>query len=78
MRPLHGKDRTTESKVVHRELRQTLNADRRLRFGASGRMLALVCECGELACHRTVLMTPEQYDAAQPGPILHPSHTSTG
>jgi hypothetical protein len=74
--PLQVKDRATERDVVHCELRQALNADRRRRFGASGRLLALVCECGELSCHQTVLMTPEQYDAQQPELILHPSHPS--
>jgi hypothetical protein len=68
---------TAEPDAVHCELRQALNADRRRRFGSSGRLLALVCECGELSCHRTVLMTPEQYDAQQPGLILHPSHLPT-
>jgi hypothetical protein len=68
---------TAEPDAVHCELRQALNADRRRRFGSSGRLLALVCECGELSCHQTVLMTPEQYDAQQPGLILHPSHLPT-
>jgi hypothetical protein len=38
--------------------------------------LALVCECGKSNCHRTVLMTPDEYDA-QPGPILYPGHAPT-
>ena len=71
-----SKDRATQDRAVHSELRQSLNADRRRRFGDSGRPLALVCECGNSTCHRTVLMTPKQYDA-QPGPILYPGHAPT-
>lgn len=57
------------------ELRQVLNADRRRRFGSDpGRVLALVCECGQTGRHRTVLMTQAEYDDAQPGVILHPVH----
>src|SRR5204862_8154952 len=71
-----SKDRATQDRAVHSELRQSLNADRRRRFGDSGRPLALVCECGNSTCHRTVLMTPDEYDA-QPGPILYPGHAPT-
>jgi hypothetical protein len=56
------------------EMRQMLNADRRRAFGSDpSRVLALVCECGEANCVRTVLMTQAEYDA-QPGVILHPDH----
>jgi hypothetical protein len=65
-----------EPKLVHCELRQALNADRRRRFGASGRLIALVCECGDLGCHKTVIMTPEQYDERQPGLILYQGHSA--
>ena len=51
-----------------------LNDDRRRRFGATGRTLALLCECGEMDCYRTVLLSTAEYDAARPGPILHPDH----
>lgn len=53
-----------------------MNADRRRRFGQTGRDLALVCECGDPDCHRTVLLSTEDYDARRPGLILHPEHTS--
>jgi hypothetical protein len=56
-----------------RDLRP-LNDDRRRRFGTAGRTLALLCECGTADCHRTVLLTTDEYDAVRPGPILHPDH----
>lgn len=57
-------------------LRQVFNADRRRKLGGPdpGGVLALMCECGDRTCHRTVLMTQAEYDAAQPGVILHPDH----
>jgi len=55
-------------------LRQRLNADRRRRFGAANRMLGLLCECGEPDCHRTVVLSTEDYDARPPGAIVHPEH----
>lgn len=58
------------------DLRLRMNADRRCRFGQSGRDLALVCECGDPDCHRTVLLSPQDYDARRPGLILHPEHAS--
>jgi hypothetical protein len=70
------KDRTTNSKAVHGELRQKLNADRRRRFGDSGRVLALVCECGDPTCRETVLLTPEEFDRTRPGAVVHPAHAS--
>jgi hypothetical protein len=51
-----------------------MNADRRRRFGADGRTMALLCECGDGDCHRTVVLTADEYDARRPGPILHPEH----
>jgi hypothetical protein len=59
---------------AHEDLRPELNDDRRRRFGESGRQLALLCECGDADCKRTVLLTPAEYDAARPGSILHPEH----
>lgn len=59
---------------AHEDLRPQLNADRRRRFGETGRMLALLCECGNADCHRTVVLSAEDYDARRPGPILHPDH----
>jgi hypothetical protein len=53
-----------------------LNADRRRRFGETGRTIALVCECGDASCRRTVLLTPKEYDAVRPGPVLYPGHTA--
>ena len=65
-----------ESEAASTELRQVFNADRRREFGGSdpNRVLALICECGEANCYRTVLLTQAEYDAAQPGLILHPNH----
>ena len=62
---------------LHRELREAMNADRRRRVGERGRVIMLVCECGDTRCHRTVVMTPEQYDAQRSEPILHESHRHT-
>jgi hypothetical protein len=56
------------------DLRSQMNADRRRRFGEAGRALALLCECGDADCRRTVLLTVAEYDEARPGPILHPDH----
>lgn len=51
-----------------------MNADRRRRFGAANRVLALLCECGEIDCHRTVVLTAAEYDALLPGMVVHPDH----
>ena len=56
-------------------LRRRLNDDRRRRFGASGRLIAFLCECSD-GCSETVVLTPESYDARRGGPILHPLHTA--
>ena len=53
-----------------------LNEDRRRRFGTSGRPLALVCECGDRDCLRTVLLSPDEYDTLRPAAVLHPEHVS--
>jgi hypothetical protein len=68
-----------EGNAGRTELRQVFNADRRRLLGGSdpNRVLALLCECGEASCHRTVLMTQAEYDALQPGVILHPEHGSS-
>ena len=54
--------------------RRRMNADRRRRFGAADRVLALLCECGEVDCHRTVTVTAAEYDAILPGMVVHPDH----
>jgi hypothetical protein len=65
---------TTDGQLLRR-----LNEDRRRRFGQAERRLALVCECGEADCRRTVVVSVEDYDALRPGLILHPAHgTPTG
>jgi len=53
-----------------------MNADRRRRFGAANRVLALLCECGEIDCHRTVVLSAAEYDALVPRMIVHPDHGS--
>ncbi len=53
-----------------------MNADRRRRFGAANRVLALLCECGEIDCHRTVVLTAAEYDALLPGKVVHGDHGS--
>jgi hypothetical protein len=75
-----GDGRPENAMAAPKDLRP-LNDHRRRRFGAPGRTLALLCECGEAGCMRTVLLTTAEYDAARPGPILHPDHepkTPTG
>ena len=57
-----------------KDLRLAMNADRRKRFGADGRTLALLCECADADCRRTVLISPDEYDALRPGLLLHPDH----
>ena len=59
------------------DLRQRMNVDRRRRFGSAGRTLALLCECGDPDCHRTVLLSVEDYDARRPASIVHPEHGQT-
>src|SRR3569833_99709 len=54
-------------------LRRRLNDDRRLRFGATGRLLALLCEADD-DCSDTVLLPVEAYDVVRPGPILCGRH----
>jgi hypothetical protein len=56
------------------DLREQMNEDRRRRFGSPGRTLALLCECGDTDCHRTVLLSAEDYDAVRPAPVVHPDH----
>jgi len=58
------------------DLREQLNDDRRRRFGSPGRTLALLCECGASDCHRTVLLSAEDYDRIRPAPIVHPDHVA--
>ena len=65
-----------QHRKTHQELRRVLNAHRRSQIGEAERLLALVCECGDAVCHRTVLMEPEEYDVQGDRPILHPSHGS--
>jgi hypothetical protein len=57
-----------------KDLRLAMNADRRKRFGTDGRTLALLCECADAECRRTVLISPAEYDALRPGLLLHPDH----
>jgi hypothetical protein len=57
---------------VHAQLRRAMNADRRRQFDETGRRLALICECGDLSCHRTVVLSVEEYDSMET--IIHPDH----
>jgi len=54
--------------------RRRLNEDRRRQFGESGRSLALLCECGDERCYRTVTLSVAEYDALRPRPIVHEAH----
>src|SRR5881227_4052538 len=64
----HGMDADNEQ-----SLRRRLNDDRRLRFGESGRLLALLCEA-DAECQDTVLLPVDVYDVVRPGPILCGRH----
>jgi hypothetical protein len=55
--------------------RQQLNDDRRRQFGDTGRSLALLCECGDEECYRTVMLSVAEFDAARPEPIVHQAHS---
>jgi hypothetical protein len=66
--------RSDQYSQTHRELRRALNDDRRKQVGDSGGLLAPVCECGDPLCHRTIVMTPHEYDTYADRPIVHPSH----
>jgi hypothetical protein len=59
----------------HERLRQIVNDDRRRRLGDTDRLMTFMCECGQATCHQTVLLSPEEYDALRPGPIIHLAHT---
>ena len=52
-----------------------MNEHRRRLFGHAGRPLALLCECDDPECRETIMLEVDEYDAARPGPILHPGHT---
>ena len=56
--------------------RRQLNDDRRRRFGAAGRTIALLCECGDLECHHTVVLTTEAFDECRPADIVSVEHKS--
>ncbi len=51
-----------------------VNEGRLRSFRDKGRQIAFICECGRRDCNRTVLLTPEQYEARRPGLILHEIH----
>jgi hypothetical protein len=57
---------------VHAQLRRAMNADRCRLFGETGRQLALICECGDPSCHKTVVLSAEEYDSM--ATIIHPDH----
>jgi len=56
--------------------RRRFNDDRRRLFGAAGRLIAFVCECGDPHCHDSVLLTAADYEARRPGLIVHDRHAT--
>jgi hypothetical protein len=61
-------------------MRKRMNQDRACRFGADGRVVAFICECGDGDCHETILLTAAQYGTkAETGElVVHPRHSSSG
>ena len=54
---------------------RAVNDQRRALFGDTGRSIVFVCECRKRDCvSSAVLLTPEEYDARRPGPILVDGH----
>lgn len=44
-------------------------------FGESAtRPIAFVCECGNLACRRTIILTLDEYKRRRPGLLIHDDH----
>jgi hypothetical protein len=62
--------------TVHsdQQLRREANDNRRLMFGANGRLIVFVCECEGDGCRDSVLLTAEDFDAKRPGLVMLESH----
>jgi hypothetical protein len=53
---------------------RTVNDQRRELFGSSGRLIVFVCECSRRSCIDGIVLSPEDFDALRPGPILADGH----
>ena len=54
--------------------RSRVNEDRIRLFGSADRQIALVCECPDPQCRRTVVLTVAEYERIRPAAVLHPDH----
>jgi hypothetical protein len=62
--------------MVPNEKRQAFNDDRRRLFAETPE-IAFVCECQDVECTASVVLSPRAYDAARalpPHRLLHESH----
>jgi hypothetical protein len=55
--------------------RRQVNDYRRRAFGTDpDRVIAFVCECGDVTCSRTVQLTAREYTERRALPLLHQTH----
>jgi hypothetical protein len=55
--------------------RRQVNDYRRRAFGGDpDRVIAFVCECGDVSCSRTIQLTAHEYTARRDGILLHQTH----
>jgi len=54
--------------------RLRMNEDRFRIFHDVNREIAFICECPDPECHRTVVLTPAQYEELRPELVLHSAH----
>jgi hypothetical protein len=60
--------------LPNQETRLRMNEDRFRIFHDVNREIAFICECADPECHRTVILTPAQYEALRPDLVLHSAH----
>lgn len=60
---------------MRKERGTAANAFRARVFGGDlSRPIAFVCECGDPACSRTVILTVDEYHRRRPGLLVHDEH----
>ena len=60
--------------LPNQENRLRMNEDRFRVFHDLNREIAFICECADPECHRTVVLTPDEYESIRPDLVLHPTH----
>lgn len=60
--------------LPNQETRLRMNEDRLRIFHDVHREIAFICECADPDCHRTVVLTPDEYASIRPDLVLHPAH----